>query len=79
MKLVTAAQMQAIEQSSVEAGVSLDTLMENAGLTVAEWVRASFDEDNCIFGRRVVILIGPGNNGSDGFVVGRHLASWVQM
>ncbi len=76
MKLVTAAQMQAIEQSSVEAGVSLDTLMENAGLSVAEWVRARFDEDNGIFGRRVVILIGPGNNGADGFVAGRHLASW---
>ena len=35
MKLVTAAQMSAIEQSSVEAGVSLDALMENAGLAVA--------------------------------------------
>ncbi len=28
VKLVTAAQMRAIEQSSVEAGVSLDELME---------------------------------------------------
>ncbi len=76
MKLVTAAQMTAIEQSSVEAGVSLDALMENAGLAVAEWVRAWFEDDGSVFGKRVVILVGPGNNGADGFVAGRHLAGW---
>jgi ADP-dependent NAD(P)H-hydrate dehydratase / NAD(P)H-hydrate epimerase len=76
MKLVTAAQMSAIEQSSVEAGVSLDALMENVGLAVAEHVRARFEDDNGIFGKRIVILIGSGNNGADGFVAGRHLADW---
>jgi len=76
MKLVTAAQMSAIEQSSVEAGVSLDALMENAGLAVAEHVRARFKDDNGIFGKRIVILVGSGNNGADGFVAGRHLAGW---
>ena len=76
MKLVTADQMRAIEQSSVEAGVSLDALMENAGLAVAEVVRAGFEENGGAFGKRIVILIGPGNNGADGFVTGRHLAKW---
>ena len=76
MKLVTAKQMRAIEQSSVEAGISLDELMENAGLTVAEVVRTDFEESGGVFGKRIVILIGPGNNGADGFVVGRHLAAW---
>jgi ADP-dependent NAD(P)H-hydrate dehydratase / NAD(P)H-hydrate epimerase len=79
MKLVTADQMRAIEQSSVEAGVSLDVLMENAGLAVAQAVRDDLydtEDSNGIFGARIVILVGPGNNGSDGFVVGRHLAIW---
>ena len=38
MKAVTAEQMQAIEQRSVDHGVSLDALMENAGLAVANAV-----------------------------------------
>ena len=76
MKLVTAAQMRAIEVSCVEAGVSLDALMENAGLAVAEAVRDEFWDRNELFGKRIVILIGPGNNGADGFVVGRHLTAW---
>ena len=76
MKLVTAEQMRTIEQSSVAAGVSLDKLMENAGLAVAEAVRDEFGEHSELFGKRIVILIGPGNNGADGFVAGRHLSTW---
>ena len=76
MKLVTADQMRAIEQSSVDVGVSLDKLMENAGLAVADVVRADLEEIGGAYGKRIVILIGPGNNGADGFVVGRHLVVW---
>ena len=36
MKAVTAAQMRRLEQAAVEAGVSLDELMENAGRAVGE-------------------------------------------
>jgi NAD(P)H-hydrate epimerase len=78
MKLVTADQMRAIEQSCVEAGISLDELMENAGLAVANAVKAGFDDDGGrIYGKRIMILIGAGNNGADGFVAGRHLADWA--
>ncbi|NQW19407.1 MAG: NAD(P)H-hydrate dehydratase [Chloroflexi bacterium] len=76
MKLVTASQMQAIEQSCIDAGVSLDKLMENAGLAVAEAVRAEYGEHSQLFGKRIAILVGSGNNGADGFVAGRHLAEW---
>ena len=76
MKLVTADQMRAIEQSSVDAGVSLDELMENAGLAVAESVRDRWDTHNELFGKRIIVLVGPGNNGADGFVAGRHLSNW---
>ena len=76
MKLITAAQMRAIEKSSVEAGASLEQLMENAGLAVAEAVRDEFGKHSELFGKRIAIFIGPGNNGTDGFVAGRHLAKW---
>lgn len=71
MKAVTAEQMQEIERRSVEAGVSLDTLMENAGLAVANEVAARFDR---VYGSIVTVLVGQGNNGSDGLVAARHLA-----
>ena len=73
MKVVTAAQMAAIEQAADRSGVSLDTLMENAGLAVAHAAR---DELGGAAGARVVILVGPGNNGADGLVVARHLRRW---
>ncbi len=73
MKVVTAAQMAAIEQASEGAGVSTDTLMENAGLAVA---RAARDELGGVAGARIVVLAGPGNNGADGLVAARHLQRW---
>ncbi len=73
MKVVTAAQMAAIEQAADRSGVSLDTLMENAGMAVAHAAR---DELGGAAGARVVILVGPGNNGADGLVVARHLRRW---
>ena len=73
MKVVTAAQMADIEQASERAGVSTDTLMENAGLAVA---RAARDELGGAAGTRIVVLVGPGNNGADGLVAARHLRRW---
>ena len=73
MKVITAAQMVAIEQASERAGVSTDTLMENAGLAVA---RAARDELGGAAGLRIVVLVGPGNNGADGLVAARHLRRW---
>ncbi len=73
MKVVTAAQMVAIEQASERAGVSTDSLMENAGLAVAQAAR---DELGGAAGVRVVVLVGPGNNGADGLVAARHLRRW---
>ena len=73
MKIVTAAEMTALEQSAERRGVSTDTLMENAGLAVAE---VSRDLMGGAAGKRVLVLVGPGNNGADGLVTGRHLARW---
>ena len=73
MKVVTTAQMVALEQAAVTHGVSLDTLMENAGLAVAQATREVLGS---VAGTRVLILVGPGNNGADGLVVARHLQRW---
>jgi NAD(P)H-hydrate epimerase len=73
MKLVTTEQMRDLERRSEAAGVSTATLMENAGLAVAQevWMLLGSLED-----RRILALCGPGNNGGDGLVAARHLFEW---
>ena len=73
MKIVTSAQMTALEQASEQRGVSTDTLMEKAGLAVAEAARK---EMGGAAGVSVLVLVGPGNNGADGLVAARHLRRW---
>jgi|FaiFalDrversion3_1042247.scaffolds.fasta_scaffold02213_2 NAD(P)H-hydrate epimerase len=73
MKAVTAEQMRRLERESEGLGVSLGQLMENAGLQVAREVWEGLGKRG---GAEVVALIGPGNNGGDGLVAARHLASW---
>ena len=73
MKLLTAAEMRELEERAEAAGVSTDTLMENAGLAVAQeiWMQLGSLED-----RRIAVLVGSGNNGGDGLVAARHLFEW---
>ena len=73
MKIVTSQQMRRIEERSEVAGVSTDTLMENAGLVVAKCIRRHLGR---VTGARVAVLVGPGNNGGDGLVAARHLHAW---
>ena len=73
MKIVTADQMRRLEQACIPMGVSLDDLMERAGLAVARCARSFLGG---AAGRRIVVLVGPGNNGADGFVAARHLQRW---
>jgi NAD(P)H-hydrate epimerase len=70
MYIVTTSQMQAAEKAADAAGWSYEQLMENAGHAVAEAIAAQFD----ITGVRVLVLVGPGNNGGDGLVAARYLA-----
>ena len=72
-KIVTTAQMQAIEARSERVGVSTDTLMERAGLAVVRVARRMLGP---LTGVPIVVLVGPGNNGADGLVAARHLRRW---
>jgi NAD(P)H-hydrate epimerase len=66
--LLSVAEMYAMDEASIAAGVIGHELMEAAGTAVAREVMRRWPP--C----RVVVLCGPGNNGGDGFVAARHLA-----
>ena len=69
MKILTAREMGAADRRSVEAGVSVQTLMEHAGGAVARFCLRRFKGDGPI-----VVLVGKGNNGGDGMVAALRLA-----
>ena len=73
MKILTTSQMRQIEQDCAKIGLPTDMLMENAGKAVAEEVRQIL---GAIEKQRILVLIGPGNNGGDGLVAARHLHDW---
>jgi hydroxyethylthiazole kinase-like uncharacterized protein yjeF len=65
--ILTAAEIRAAEQKAIDAGTSVDALMERAGAAVAEavWRVAGHSE--------ILVACGPGNNGGDGYVAARLL------
>ena len=65
--------MRALEQAADAGGTPLDALMEQAGLAVAQEVWLTL---GIASGRRVLVLVGPGDNGGDGLVAARHLADF---
>ena len=73
MKILTTAQMRQVEQDCVNISLPASVLMENAGKAVAEEVRRIL---GAIDRQRIVILVGPGNNGGDGLVAARYLHDW---
>ena len=62
-KLVTAQEMRAIEAQAAEAGTPEPVLMDRAARAVAAAVEQEWGR---VRGRRVLVLVGPGNNGGDG-------------
>jgi ADP-dependent NAD(P)H-hydrate dehydratase / NAD(P)H-hydrate epimerase len=71
MKVLTAAEMREVDRRTTERdGIPSLALMENAGRSVAEFIRRKCPN---VETRRIVVLCGKGNNGGDGFVVARHL------
>ena len=73
MKIVNAEEMRLLERLAAEQGLPSETLMENAGLGVAKEL---LHLCGSIIGKRLVVLVGPGNNGGDGLVAARHLYGW---
>jgi NAD(P)H-hydrate epimerase len=71
--VLTPDQAAALDRETQARGVAAETLMERAGRAVARAVR---ELAGGTYGRRAVVVCGKGNNGGDGFVAARRLASW---
>ena len=70
MKILTAAEMRAIDRRTIEAGIPGLVLMENAACRVVEFLAARFaplDE------QRIAVFCGKGNNGGDGMAIARQI------
>ncbi len=75
MKLVTSEQMRKIDKTTIEREkIPGLELMEKAGLGSALSGKKMLDGK--VKGKKVIVFCGKGNNGGDGFVVGRYLSKW---
>jgi NAD(P)H-hydrate epimerase len=73
MKVVTAEQMQQLDQRAIEDfGIPGIVLMENAGRGSAEFILQKYPH---LHRSVVAIVAGKGNNGGDGFVIARYLVN----
>jgi NAD(P)H-hydrate epimerase len=73
MKLISVAQMRAIEQEANAAGLSYAQMLQNAGQALAQVIAGEFKDDlHVLF---VVGLVGSGNNGGDTLVALGELVS----
>ena len=71
---VTSVQMADVDRSAMEDyGVTLLQMMEQAGSHLADVVRLEVGGD--LRDQRIVVAVGPGNNGGGGLVAARHLAN----
>ncbi len=68
----TALEMAVAEQNAIALGVSLDSLMENAGRAIAEEAARRLPPAPA----RLAVLIGSGNNGGDGSCAAFYLNQW---
>jgi len=71
--VLTAAETQELDRRTEERGISIEQLMERAGMGVArEAVRVA----GGAYGRRLVAVCGGGNNGGDAIVAARLASAW---
>jgi ADP-dependent NAD(P)H-hydrate dehydratase / NAD(P)H-hydrate epimerase len=70
MKILTAAEMRAVDRRTIEAGIPGIVLMENAACRVVEFLAARFAP---LEEQLIQVLCGKGNNGGDGMAIARQI------
>lgn len=77
MYIVTVDEMRMLEtEADHRYGLTSPVLMENAGKSAAEILSHSIRRQRSVNDVECLILVGPGNNGGDGLVMGRYLQKW---
>jgi NAD(P)H-hydrate epimerase len=74
-KVLTPAQMGAVDQATTEAGIPGIVLMENAAHRCVEYLQEKFAP---LDSQRIVVVCGKGNNGGDGLAIARQLYTRFQ-
>lgn len=69
IKIITVEKSRQLENQANEGGLSFAEMMENAGWRTAEAIRGRV----AVKDKRIVVLVGPGNNGGDGLVAAHYL------
>ncbi len=70
MKILTAAEMRAVDRRTIEAGIPGIVLMENAASRVVEFLAERFKP---LAEQRIAVFCGKGNNGGDGMAIARQI------
>jgi len=75
VKIISVEKSRMLERKANEGGLSYAQMMENAGrLTAQEIQRVARQDGKSLDGARVVVLVGPGNNGGDGLVAAHYMS-----
>ncbi len=73
---ITKAEMIEVDRLMIENyKISLEQMMENAGINLASFVREIYLGGN-VYGKKILVLAGHGANGGGALVSARHLINW---
>ena len=73
MKIVSAREMNAVEQEVMRSGTSENILIANAAKSISNIVKTRLGS---VIGKNILVLAGPGNNGKDALASSLILAKW---
>jgi NAD(P)H-hydrate epimerase len=73
MEFITPQEMIEAEKRASQHGITVEMLMENAGLAVAEEIMRRYYP---LSEKLIIIVAGNGNNGGDGFVAARYISKF---
>ena len=74
MRVVNTAEMKKIEETTmVDMGFDEGLILENVGSNGSDFIERTFLTEHDP--GEIIVLVGKGNNGSDGLAIARHLAN----